>query len=165
MYVDRQTGMNRRRFIWKCGLALGGFLAGRRRLAEASDGMASLWGTARRPQIALIIDDIGQSRTRAREFMKMDIALTFSILPHLPYSCELAEEMNSMAAQLDEKLKTVVNQRNELEAVLSSMVEGVIAFDEEDRIITINSAAADLLRIDPDKAAGQSVQETIRKLY
>ena len=100
MYVDRQTGMNRRRFIWKCGLALGGFLAGGRRLAEASAGMASLWGTARRPQIALIIDDIGQSRTRAREFMKMDIALTFSILPHLPYSCELAEEMNRVGYEV-----------------------------------------------------------------
>ena len=69
-------------------------------MADASAGMASLWGTTRRPQIALIIDDIGQSRTRAREFMKMDIALTFSILPHLPYSCELAEEMNRVGYEV-----------------------------------------------------------------
>jgi two-component system phosphate regulon sensor histidine kinase PhoR len=37
--------------------------------------------------------------------------------------------MNRMAEQLDEKIKTIINQRNELEAVLSSMVEGVLAFD------------------------------------
>ncbi len=74
----------------------------------------------------------------------------------------LAKEMNSMAAQLDDKLKTVLNQRNELEVVLSSMVEGVIAFDREDRIITINDAAADLLRIEPDKASGRTIQEVIR---
>ena len=84
--------MSRRYFIWKCGLALGGFLAGSGRMTEASAGMAYLWGKTQRPQIALIIDDIGQSRTRAKEFMKIDIALTFSILPHLPYSCELADD-------------------------------------------------------------------------
>jgi len=74
----------------------------------------------------------------------------------------LAEEMNRMAAQLGEKLKAVLNQRNELEVVLSSMVEGVIAFDREDRIITINDAAADLLQIDPGKASGRTIQEVIR---
>jgi len=98
---NRQAGMNRRRFICKCGLALGGFLAGYGRVGEVSAaGMASLWGTARRPQIALIIDDIGQSRTRAREFMEIDIALTFSILPHLPYSLEMAEEMNRVGYEV-----------------------------------------------------------------
>lgn len=69
-------------------------------MADASAGMASLWGTIRRPQIALIIDDIGQSRSRAQEFMKMDIALTFSILPYLPYSCELADEMNRVGYEV-----------------------------------------------------------------
>ena len=44
--------------------------------------------------MALIIDDIGHSRARARQFLDLDIALTFSILPHLPFSGELACEMH-----------------------------------------------------------------------
>ena len=86
--------------MWKCGLALGGFWAGCGRMAASSADMASLWGATRRPQIALIIDDIGQSCKRAREFMQIDIALTFSILPHLPYSCKLAEEMNRVGYEV-----------------------------------------------------------------
>ncbi len=108
-----------------------------------------------------IVRPLREMKRGVERFASGDLSTRLSI-PDTDEFAMLAEEMNSMAAQLDEKLKTVVNQRNELEAVLSSMVEGVIAFDEEDRIITINSAAADFLRIDPDKAAGQSVQETIR---
>lgn len=100
MQVNKRAGMTRRRFAWKCGLALGGLLAGWGRLARAADGVPPLWDTRRRPQIALIIDDIGQNRKRAREFMEIDIALTFSILPHLPYSRELAEEMNRIGYEV-----------------------------------------------------------------
>ncbi len=39
----------------------------------------------------------------------------------------LAEAMNQMAAQLDDRIRTVVRQRNEQEAVLASMIEGVLA--------------------------------------
>lgn len=108
-----------------------------------------------------IVRPIREMKRGVERFALGDLNTRLSI-PDTDEFATLAEEMNSMAAQLDEKMKAVVNQRNELEAVLSSMVEGVIAFDEQDRVITINSAAADLLRIDPDKAAGQSVQETIR---
>ena len=100
MQINKQTDMNRRRFIWRCGLALGGFLTCNSRTARAWNSMAALWGPTRRPQIALIIDDIGQNRKRAREFMEIDIALTFSILPHLPYSSDLAEEMNRIGYEV-----------------------------------------------------------------
>jgi len=100
MQMNKRAGINRRRFILKCGLALGGFLTCGSRTAQAWSGIAAQWGTTRLPQIALIIDDIGQNRTRAREFMEIDIALTFSILPHLPYSCEMAEEMNRVGYEV-----------------------------------------------------------------
>ena len=98
MRTIKLSGMTRRHFLWKCGLALGGLLAGFSRVAWA--GMPPGWRTTRRPQIALIIDDIGQNRTIAREFMDIDIALTFSILPHLSYSCELAQEMNRVGYEV-----------------------------------------------------------------
>jgi two-component system, OmpR family, phosphate regulon sensor histidine kinase PhoR len=74
----------------------------------------------------------------------------------------LAEALNRMAAQLDEKIRTIVSQRNELEAVLSSMVEGVLAFDINERLVNLNKAAARILDLDIDQAKGRFVQETIR---
>lgn len=74
----------------------------------------------------------------------------------------VADAMNHMASQLDERFLAVVRQRNELEAVLSSMVEGVIAVDAEERVMTMNRAASQLLNIDPVVAIGQSIQAMVR---
>jgi two-component system phosphate regulon sensor histidine kinase PhoR len=74
----------------------------------------------------------------------------------------LSAAMNAMAAQLEDHIKTVINQRNEIEAVLSSMVEGVIAVDMDERIISLNPAAARIFGINPAQLRGQSVQEMIR---
>jgi len=90
--VDK-SDMNRRTFILKSISALGVFLAVHHRLPEAWAGVACTL-PGKRPKIALIIDDIGNSHKRAEQFLKLDIALTFSILPHLSYSRELAGEMN-----------------------------------------------------------------------
>jgi two-component system phosphate regulon sensor histidine kinase PhoR len=70
--------------------------------------------------------------------------------------------MNRMAADLDERLRTVVRQRNEQEAVLSSMVEGVIAIDRDERVIAMNKAAARLLDLDPAESVGRGVEEVAR---
>ncbi len=69
-----------------------------------------------------------------------------------------------MAAQLENRLQTVVSQRNQLEGVLSSMLEGVIAVSRDERIISINMAAARWFDIDPEKVRGRSLPEAIRNL-
>ncbi len=74
----------------------------------------------------------------------------------------LADAMNQMAAQLDDRIKTIINQRNELEAVLSSMEEGVIAFDMDEQIISINQAAARIFESMPKDMLNRSIQEVIR---
>jgi len=75
----------------------------------------------------------------------------------------LAVAMNGMAAQLDERLRTVLRQRNEQNAILASMVEGVIAFDTEEQVLRLNRAAAQLLEIDFKGAAGRALSEVTRK--
>lgn len=77
----------------------------------------------------------------------------------------LAMSMDQMAEMLDEKIKAIVTHRNQLETVFSSMVEAVIAIDREERVISINTAAADLLGIERDKAYGKVVQEIIRNSH
>jgi two-component system, OmpR family, phosphate regulon sensor histidine kinase PhoR len=76
----------------------------------------------------------------------------------------LAESLNRMAAQLESRLQTVVSQRNQLEAVLASMLEGVIAVSREERIISVNQAAARWFDIHAEKVRGQSIPEAIRNL-
>ncbi len=55
---------------------------------------------------------------------------------------ELALTMNNMATNLDDKIKAVQNRKTELETIYSSMEEGVIAINNDERIITINKAGA-----------------------
>lgn len=76
----------------------------------------------------------------------------------------LAEALNQMALQLDNRIKTIINQRNELETVLSSMREGVVAVDNTERIISMNQAAAALFECDPVECQDKSIQEVVRNL-
>jgi two-component system phosphate regulon sensor histidine kinase PhoR len=85
----------------------------------------------------------------------------------VPESAEmgrLAEAMNQMASQLEDRIAEVINQRNELETVLSSMLEGVIAVNAEEKVFSMNQAAADLFEIDPGKFQNRSIQEVIRNI-
>lgn len=77
----------------------------------------------------------------------------------------LAASMDQMAEMLDEKIKAIVTHRNQLETVFSSMVESVIAIDRDERVISINKAAADLLGISRQSAQGKIVQEVIRHTH
>ncbi len=74
----------------------------------------------------------------------------------------LASAMNRMAADLNDRIQTVIRQRNELEAVLSSMREGVVAMDMDEKIISINHAAARMFLREPSKITGKSIQEAVR---
>ena len=74
----------------------------------------------------------------------------------------LADATYSLAASLQDRLNAVTEQRNELEAVLSGMVEAVLVFDAEERIIRVNRAAESLFQIAEPKVKGRSLQETVR---
>lgn len=76
----------------------------------------------------------------------------------------LAEAMNQMAFQLNDRLNRIARQHSEKEALLSSMVEGVIAVNRQEQIISINQAAANLFNIDdPASVMGRYLHEVIRK--
>jgi two-component system phosphate regulon sensor histidine kinase PhoR len=77
----------------------------------------------------------------------------------------LAETMNQMAGQLEDRLQTVIKEKNQREAVLSSMVEGVLAVDNEGHIISLNKAAAKFFQVvHPEAASGRSIEEVFRNV-
>jgi two-component system phosphate regulon sensor histidine kinase PhoR len=74
----------------------------------------------------------------------------------------LATTLNRVAAQLHDRIQAVVRQRNEQNAVLSSMVEGVLAVDSDARLISMNEAAAKLFNISHHNIEGKTLHESIR---
>ncbi len=77
----------------------------------------------------------------------------------------LAESMNSMAKNLQGLINTITQQRNESETILSSMIEGVIVVDPDEKILRINQAAMQILDIpnqDAESARGKRIQELVR---
>ena len=75
---------------------------------------------------------------------------------------QLAEAMNSMASELDKRIRIITRQRNEQDVILQSMIEGVVAVDRTEKIIIMNSAAGELFGVDADLSKGKSVYEVIR---
>jgi two-component system phosphate regulon sensor histidine kinase PhoR len=83
---------------------------------------------------------------------------------NVPESVEMAsvaDAMNQMAAQLEDRIKSIIDQRNEFETVLSSMLEGVIAVNNQACIVSMNQAAANWFEIEDLAYQNPSIQEVI----
>ncbi len=52
------------------------------------------------PMVAIVVDDIGYDRKVARQLLSLDAPLTFSILPHGPFSRSLAAEARSKGHEI-----------------------------------------------------------------
>jgi two-component system phosphate regulon sensor histidine kinase PhoR len=74
----------------------------------------------------------------------------------------LADSMNRMAEELDERIRSMTLQRNEQEAILASMVEGVVAVGTDDKLLRLNQAAADMLDVEIKESQGRSIWEVVR---
>jgi two-component system phosphate regulon sensor histidine kinase PhoR len=90
---------------------------------------------------------------------KLDMRLS---IPDAAELAELAKALNEMARQLSARIDTITEERSQIQAILSSMIEGVLAVDSDGHIVSINKAAADLLGIDADESHGLSIEEAVR---
>jgi two-component system phosphate regulon sensor histidine kinase PhoR len=96
----------------------------------------------------------------AERFARGDLSRKVPV-PETEELGSLAEALNSMAAQLDERIRTIIRQRQEQEAVLASMVEGVMAVDREERLIALNLAGAQLLQVQPEEVQQRRFSEVV----
>lgn len=74
----------------------------------------------------------------------------------------LAEAINQMTSKLEERIKTISENTNELMAILSSMIEGVIAIDKNERVMMINEAAKKMFNLYGGNIIGRPYWEIIR---
>lgn len=74
----------------------------------------------------------------------------------------LAETLNTMANQLETKIREVTEDRTQLLAILSSMVEGIMVLDGAGRILQVNPAWERIFSLRSEEAKGRLYQEVIR---
>jgi len=108
-----------------------------------------------------IVRPLEELRRGAERFARGDLQSRVPV-PETEELGRFADTMNRMALELDQRLKTEVRQRNEIEAVLTSMMEGVIAIDMGKNVISMNRAASELLEIDSSDVKGKSIFDVIR---
>jgi len=75
---------------------------------------------------------------------------------------QLAEAFKRMTGRLEERMDAVTRGRAQLAAILSGMVEGVVAVDREGRVLHMNEVAAAMLAASPEASQGKPLWEATR---
>jgi two-component system phosphate regulon sensor histidine kinase PhoR len=78
---------------------------------------------------------------------------------------QVAETLNKMARQLNDQIKAITAERNEKEAILSSMSEGVIAINTQEQIIGMNKEASRIFGVSFEDCRGKYLHESIRNAH
>jgi len=77
-------------------------------------------------------------------------------------SQSLARTFNDMSEELATQFAQLEEDRHQLRAILSGMVEGVVAIDREQRVLFANDRAAELLDFRPSESVGRKFWEVVR---
>lgn len=91
----------------------------------------------------------GQYGTRVRNMPRDEIGV-------------LGDTLNRLGAEITRRIATISHDQAQLRAMIAGMVEGVIAVDNEDRVLQCNRAACALLNIDGTRAPGRKLWELAR---
>jgi two-component system phosphate regulon sensor histidine kinase PhoR len=75
---------------------------------------------------------------------------------------QLAKAIDFMAASLKDKLSSIKDKNTKMEAILSSVVNGIIAVDSSQNILFINPMAQKMLDIHETNMAGKHLLQIIR---
>ncbi len=78
---------------------------------------------------------------------------------------KLARTLNSLSKRIEGQIRHLTTERNEKEAVLESLVEGVIAVDNTMTVTYMNHSAAEMLELDPDMVVGRKFMVTQQLAY
>ncbi len=86
----------------------------------------------------------------AEKITRQDIEVTEKRHKRKSESQKIDDLLGIMTKELNEKLREVSTQKNQIETILLHMTDGIIAFNMEGEIILINPAAKELLSIRPE---------------
>nr|WP_255813670.1 ATP-binding protein [Acidaminobacter sp. JC074] len=75
---------------------------------------------------------------------------------------QLAKSFNMMSTELDKRIVELHESNNTNHAILKSMINGVIAIDNENRIMFINKAAQEMFSLDEKALKGMDVVDSFK---
>lgn len=133
----------------------------KRRMILAALIMALVFAGGSLMVTGYVTDPLDDMTTGARQFASGDLLYRVDG-GSVAETLALATAMNRMAENLHEKIADITHQRNELEAVLTGMVEAVLVMDGGQFIKKMNRAAGDLFGVNPEAAEGKTIIEAIR---
>ncbi len=109
-------------------------------------------------RISLPIDSM---KKRARQFASGDFTGKL-----MPVGCveidQLADALNEMAMRLRDTISSLTEQHNRIDAIFSGMVEGVVALDNDLRIIAMNQAAVEHFALSSKPENGTRIVDVLR---
>ncbi|MCB0351041.1 MAG: PAS domain-containing protein [Bdellovibrionales bacterium] len=76
---------------------------------------------------------------------------------------ELASAVETIRDQLQQRIHTISTQKSEQDALLASMVEGVVAVDHKKDILHLNHSAGLILNVMPEEVIGLNLSEVIKE--
>lgn len=131
------------------------------RLALALVVLLPLAGVAAYGLMRQLTRPLSEMRHAAERFASGDLRTPVRTA-HSREMDALADCLNVMAEQLDTRLREVTRQRNETDAILRGMSEGVVATDAQLRVLRMNHSAATIFGADPAQARGAKLIEVAR---
>ena len=75
---------------------------------------------------------------------------------------DLARALNQTAKSSQNRMETIITDRNKLLSLLKGMVEGVVAVDRDERVLQMNSAAGKILGASPEASVSKPIWEVTR---
>ena len=75
---------------------------------------------------------------------------------------DLANYLNQMSFELQNKINEVTRDKNELKAMLSSMIEGVIVINRNEKIVLLSAPVYEMLELRSREVIGKPYWEVIR---
>ena len=75
---------------------------------------------------------------------------------------DLARALNQTAKSSQNRMETIITDRNKLLSLLKGMVEGVVAVDRDERVLQMNSAAGKILGASPETSVSKPIWEVTR---
>jgi two-component system phosphate regulon sensor histidine kinase PhoR len=126
-------------------------------LAAVAAAVALSWLIARRVSRPLEVMTDGAAR-----FGRGDLDYRLPVAGSREVAA-LSETMNTMVVELRQQIQEGIRQRNEQEAVLLSMQEGVLTLDNQGTVLNLNRAGGQMFQLDTAKVRGRPIHEVMRK--
>lgn len=82
--------------------------------------------------------------------------------PSVPELKVLADSFNYMAATIEDRVKAISDQRNNLDTVLASMTDAVLVITADEKVANLNPAAASWLHLIKENAMNRDIREVVR---